>query len=138
MKTRHQVRVAPETALPYHRESAPNSSTILAMTVLAEIKDVLAVVRTAALLATSFKASAYIDVLGGKPTYFDASPNGSHAPLDALVGSVQKKLRQHRSARPPVFAVEANITAASFLTPASISVLVRNVEPVPVRPTHTR
>ncbi len=138
MKGRHQAQVATEAALSYHPESAPNSSAVLAVTVLAGIEDVLALIRTAALLGRDLKASTSVDVLGEGAIYLGPDHNGSQVSLDNVLGSIEEKLYLHGASQPPVFAVQANITAASFLTAGTITVLVRSFEPIPVRPTLAR
>lgn len=132
--TRHQVHGVTEPAPSYHVESAPNSSAVLAVTVLAEIKDVLAVIRTAALLGNSFKASTLVDVMGEDAIYLESGENLSQASLESVLDSVQHKLCEYRSSQAPVFALEANITAASFLTAGTISVHIRSVASGPERP----
>jgi hypothetical protein len=132
--TRHQVHGVTEPAPSYHVASAPNSSAILAVTVLAEIKDVLAVIRTAALLGNSFKASTLVDVMGEDAIYLESGENLSQASLESVLDSVQHKLSEYRSSQAPVFALEANITAASFLTAGTISVHIRSVASGPERP----
>jgi len=120
-------------------ESAPNSSAILAVTVLGDTEDVLAVVRTAALLGNSFKASTSVDLLGESAMHIESGENCSAASLENLMRSVERKLSGQGTSQVPAFAVEASITAASFLTIGSISVNVRKVcDSAPGRPIISR
>ena len=143
MKAREQVRDSASTLVgappSYHAESAPNSSAILAATVLGGIEDVLAVVRTAALLGNSFKVSTSVDLLGESAIYIESGEIGSAASLENLVRLVERKLSEQGTSQVPAFAVEASITAASFLTIGSISVNVRKLpDPAPKRPIISR
>ena len=143
MKVKHQFQTqrgnrAIDTAESYHAESAPNSSVVLGVSVLAKIEDVLAVIRTAALLGTSFKASTSVDVLGEDTLCIESGKNVTQESLDSVLDSIQAKLCALRSSQPPVFALEASFTAASFLTAGTISVHIRSVASVPERPIFAR
>ena len=143
MKARHQIHGGRSNAIEsvpsYQAESSPNSSAILAVTVLASIEDVLAVIRTAALLGNNFRASTSVDLLGEGAIHIESSENSSQASLEDVLSSVQRKLSEHRSSQEPVFAVEASITAASFFTTGAISVNIRRTaDSVPKRPVIAR
>lgn len=139
MKVRSQFQIrrgngTSDTAESYHAESAPNSSVVLAVSVLAEIEDVLAVIRTAAILGNSFRTSTSVNVLGKDTVCIESGMNLTRESLDRVLDSIQTKLRAHRSSQPPVFALEANISAASFLRVGTISVHIRNAVSIPEPP----
>jgi len=144
MKAKNEVHSSRSTlveAPPRNRvESAPNSSAILAVTVLGDTQDVLAVVRTAALLGSSFKASTSVDLLGEGAMHIEPRENDSPASLENLMRLVERKLAEQKSSsQVRACAVEASITAASFLTIGSISVNVRKVhDSAPKRPIISR
>ena len=95
---------------------------MLAVTVLADVGDVLAVIRTAALLGSNFKASMEINLPGQSAIHIESGENGSRESLESLLRSIQDRLSDHQALKNRVFAVEASITAASFLTRGAISV----------------
>ena len=139
MKARHQFQVrrsigAIDTAESYHAESLPNSSAIFAVTVLADIEDVLAVIRTAALLGKSFKASTSVDFMGEDAIHIESGDSPSQASLAKLLDVIQGKLCKQGSSEAPIFALEASITAASFLASGAIAVHIRGTDSVPKRP----
>ena len=143
MTARHHLQVrrgigAIDIAESYHAESLPNSSVILAVTVLADIEDVLAVIRTAALLGKSFKASTSVDLLGENAIHIESGENLSQASLTKLLDVIQGKLCKQGSSQAPIFALEASITAASFLASGAISVHIRGTDSVPKRPAVAR
>ena len=143
MKARRQLQVrrgidAIDIAQSYHPDSSPNSSAILSVTVLADVEDVLAVIRTAALLGESFKASTSVDLLGGDTILIESGDNPSDASLLKMLGSIQSKLCKQGRPQAAVFALEANITAASFLAAGTISVHIRAADSFSKRPTVAR
>ena len=129
MKARHQVNGGRpngiETVPPYHADSPPNSSAILVLTVLADLDDVLAVIRTAAVFGNNFNASTEIDLLGKSAIRVESGGNTSRESLENVLDSIESKLSKYAVPKLPVFAVETSITAASFLTRGAISVHVR-------------
>jgi len=143
MKARHQFPVRRgigtiDKAASYHVESSPNSSVMFVVTVLADIEDVLAVVRTAALLGKNFKASTSVNLLGEDAIHIGPEDDLSQASLAKLLEVIQGRLCKQGSSRAPVFALEASITAASFLAAGTISVHIRGTDLVPKRPTVAR
>ena len=143
MRARHQVgggrANAVETVPSYHAESSPNSSAILAVTVLADVDDVLAVIRTAALLGSNFKASMEINLPGQSAIHIESGKSSSRESLESLLRSIQGKLSEHQALKKRVFAVEASITAASFLTRGAISVHIHKAgDSAPRRPVIAR
>ena len=143
MKARNQLHVEREIGTlhiepSYHAESSPNSSAVLAVTVLADIEDILAVIRTAVLLGKNFRASTSVDLPGEDAIHIEASENVSQASLAKLLDSIEDKLCRLGSSQAPVFALEATMTAASFLANGAVSVHVRGTNSVPKRPTVAR
>jgi hypothetical protein len=143
MKARRQLQVRRgidtiDIAQSYHPDSSPNSSAVLSVTVLADIEDVLAVIRTAALLGKSFKASTSIDLPGGDTIQIEAGDNLSDESLLKMLRSMQSKLCKQGPSQAAAFALEANITAASFLAAGTISVHIRAADSFPKRPTVAR
>lgn len=112
-----------------HPESLPNSSAILAVSVLANIEDVIAVARTAVLLGKSLKAATSIDLMGETLINIDPCEPLHVGELRSSLEAVKAKLRSHRtSPHEPSFAVEASITAASFLAAGTITLHIKSAE----------
>ena len=132
MKGRQQIHGSRssviEVAPACHTDSLPNSSAVLAVTVLADVEGVLAVIRTAALLGRSFKATTSVNLFGEDAIQVECDECNSDAPLERHLSLVRGKLSELRPSESGVFAVEVGITAASFLTIGAISVLIRHVE----------
>lgn len=112
----------------YLAEVSPTSSAVIAVTVVADLQDVLAVLRTAALLARSFRTKLSIDVLGTKNLVIDFADNTRQISVKKILDLIQSNLREMTSFDTRVFVLEANLTAASFLTVGSISVRVHTGE----------
>ena len=143
MKARQQLQVRRgvgtiEGPPSHHVESSPNSSAMLAVTVLADIEDVVAVIRTAALLGNSFKASTSVEVFGEDAIRIEPGENLSHGALEKSLEVIHGKLCRRGYSQAPAFAVEASITAASFLAAGTISVHIRGTDSGPKRPTIAR
>lgn len=143
MKARRQLQVrrgidTNDIAQSCHPDSLPNSSAMLSLTVLADLEDVLAVIRTAALLGKSFQASTSVDLPGGDTVHIESGDNLSDESLLKMFGLIQSKLCKQGPAQAAVFALEANITAASFLASGTISVHIRAADSVRKRPTVAR
>lgn len=104
----------------YRAGVSPGSSAILAFTVLASLEEVLAVLQTAALLARSFKAQLSVEIPGketlvvGPDDLYDTSPESFLPSIEA-----------HFSSTPPGFVLEADFTAATFVSCGNISVRIR-------------
>jgi len=137
MKARHQIQLRKSAGAANStkaRHASPNSSAILAVTVLATVEDVLAVVRTATLLGKTFEASTSVDVLGEDAIHIEAGEDLTDGTVARLLDAIKDKLRNRGSQEGPKFAVEASIAAASFLAAGSISVNIRGADLVPSRP----
>jgi hypothetical protein len=112
------------SAGPYPTKVSPNSSAILAITVGTDLQDVLAVVRTAALLSRSFGTKLSIDILGAKNVVMGPEDEGHAGSLTRVLDVVQAELRETPTANTQGFVLEATFTAASFLNASSISVRI--------------
>lgn len=142
MRTRIYTRSA-TTAFPahqaYHAESLPNASANFSVSVLVDRDDILAAVRTAALLAGSSRASLSVAVLDESVLYTEPGDSTSSEGLEQVLNSIRTKLFMQRSTnRIDRFALEANITSSSFLTAGSITLHVRQVDSLPPNPSHSR
>jgi len=108
-------------------DDSPISSAIVGITLLGDLEDVLAVLRTAVLLARSLKAPLSV-ILFGKdilPGYVDETPYSTM--VSELVDSARAQLRGLAA---PAFSMEVNIIAASFVCSGSITMYVTSAKPV--------
>ena len=113
-----------------HQDIATCSSGMFSLTVLGDLQDVLACVRTTILLSKCFGLSIAIQAIADLPIHLE--------PRDALEPSSRKKLLRSIKASLAVassspsdsFRVEADITSASFLSISSISLRIRVADPV--------
>jgi hypothetical protein len=143
MKTGHRflVRQSADAIDPVETglaASSPTSSVIFAATVLADADDVLAVIRTAILLGKSFAVSTSIDLPGAYPIHIESGETLPEALLSKKLHSMQDKFRKQGSSLTPAFALEASITAASFLAAGTISVRIGAANLSAKRPTVAR
>jgi hypothetical protein len=139
MKTQRQFPLQPggraiQTADTGHPESSPNSSVIFGVSVAADIDDVLAVIRTAMLLAKSFKISTRVDLPEEEPIFIEPAGDPSQVLQRETLEIIQGKLRIQGASQETLFAVEASITNASFLTAGTISLRIRATDSVVQRP----
>ena len=133
-RTRTSLHVAKGTPVPSepasrHAESLPNTSVVISVSALADADDVLAAARTAMLLARSSGTSLNVTVL--EETLLDVTHElpTPHGAVERLMSSIRTKLLARRArGHHAQFAVEASITAASFLKTGSISLHVRAVD----------
>ena len=112
-----------------HVESLPNSSAIVAAALAVTRADALAVVRSVALLGSSFKVPTTVEVMGESMLEIGRDTTLSQASLENLVRAVHIKLRSREISQAQSFSLDASITLASFLTASSISVQIRESEP---------
>lgn len=115
----------------YHAQSLPNSSAVFTVTLLADMEDALAVIRTAVLLSKSLKIATIIDLPGEAATYFESHDNAPSVLSNELLESIRAKLHAQACSPMPVFALEATVTGASFLNADTVSVRIRNVDVTP-------
>lgn len=138
MRTRihnHGATTTVPAQLAYHAESLPNASAIFSVSVLADRDDILAAVRTGALLAGSSHASLAVIVFDESVLYTEPGKLTSSEALEQGLNSIRTKLFMQRSTnRAERFALEANITSASFLTAGAITLQVRSVDSLPQNP----
>ena len=122
-----------------HVKSRPNSSATVAVSMLADIDDVLAVARTVALLGNSLRAPISVDLMGESMMRIETGKTLLPGPLRVLLQSIETKLRvTHHSSQGPAFAIEASITADSFLSAGAISMQIRTAEHGSRQPNITR
>lgn len=135
MRSQNQLQKAskPHPAFSsFHAESLPNVSAIFSVSTIADREEILAAVRTAALLAKGSGASLSVTVLNESMLYLEAKGLAPLGSFEGSLSSIKAKLLVPRSTRRfPCFALEASITSASFLTAGSISLQVRSVESLP-------
>jgi hypothetical protein len=108
----------------YLAQISPNSSAEIALSVVADLHDVLAALRTAALFARSFEAKLSVDVLGMKPFAIDPNDREHETSIKKILHSVHAHLRELVSSDASTFVLETNLTAASFLAINSVVVRV--------------
>ena len=108
----------------YLAQISPNSSAEIAFSVVADLHDVLAALRTVALFARSFETKLSVDVLGIQPFVIDPSNAEHDATIKKILQSVHAHLREMASADERAFVLETNLTAASFLTINSIVIRI--------------
>ena len=106
---------------------SPNSSVIVGVTLLGDLEDVLAVLRTAVLLAKNLKAPLSLNHIGR-----DILPgNFSDTPYSKLVAEILRFARaQLERLAAPAFIMEVNIVAASFVCAGSVTLSVRSADPI--------
>ena len=105
---------------------SPNSSAVVAITVLADAEDVLAVLRTAFLLARNLRAPLSVNLLGREISSGHVDDNSGALALSELLESVARELNALVYKRVPSFVLEASVISASFVSAGSISVCVRS------------
>jgi hypothetical protein len=101
---------------------SPHSSAIVGVTLLGDLDDVLACLRTAVLLARNLRATLFLGLPGKEvlPVRF------SEAPCSTLVSELLDSARaQLLRLAVPTFAMEFNVIAASFVCAGSITMRVR-------------
>lgn len=109
----------------YPASVTPNSSAVLAITVLANLDDVPAVLRTAALLAKNFKTQLCVTPYEEETLVIDPVDYLYEASLSKLVDSIQAQVRKLQFVDPPTLVLEAEAVAASFVSLGRISVRIR-------------
>jgi len=120
------------TALPVDLAKIPftvadisrNSSALLAITILPDLQEALAVLRTAALLARSFNSRLCIEIAGMESLILNTPDDLGHKSFRRLCGQIQGNLRKLTS-NGLVLVLEAGLTAASFTRADTISVRIR-------------
>jgi len=108
----------------YLAQISPNSSAEIAFSVVADLPDVLAALRTMALFARAFETKLSVDVLGMQPFAIEPSSVEHGASIKGILQSVHTHLREMASTDARAFVLETNLTAASFLTISSIVIRI--------------
>ena len=131
MKAKTQTRPATqamETMISRNVDAdLPISSAIVGVTLLGDLEDVLAVVRTTVLLARSMKAPLSLnlfekDILSG---------NVDETPYSALVAELLDSVSARlRGLAATAFAMEVSVVAASFVSAGSVTMSVHGANPV--------
>ena len=111
-------------------DDLPISSAIVGITLLGDLEDVLAVVRTTVLLASSMKAPLSLNLFER-----DILPdNVGETPYSTLVSELLNSVRaQLRGLAATVFTMEVSVVAASFVCAGAITMNVHGANPVPRR-----
>jgi len=103
---------------------SPNSSVVVGVTLTGDWQDVMAVLRTAILLARNLRTPLFFGLPGEDvlPVHLGEAPNA--ALVSELVDSARTQHRKRRRADTS-FAMEVNVIAASFVCAGSITMRVR-------------
>lgn len=103
---------------------SPNSSVVAGVTLTGDWQDVMALLRTAIVLAKNLRTPLFFGLPGGDilPVELDEVPNGTL--VSELLDSGRMQARGHRRATRS-FAMEVNVIAASFVSAGSITMRVR-------------
>ena len=103
---------------------SPNSSVVAGVTLTGDWQDVMAVLRTAIVLAKNLRTPLFFGLPGSEilPVELGEVPNGTL--VSELLDSGKMQGRGHRRATPS-FAIEVNVIAASFVSAGSITMRVR-------------
>ena len=144
VKNGSPLRVAKQSPLVsdpsvLHAEGLPNTSAVFSISSLADRDDVLAVVRTAILLAGCSGTSLNVTILDEtllELTHEHSSPKRA---AERLLSRIKTRLGPQFPHGPDAqFAIEASITAASFLKTSSVSLHVRAVDALSQNPSTKR
>lgn len=113
-------------------ESLPNASAVISISSLADREDVLAVVRTAILLAGCSGASLNVTILDETLLDLTHEHSTTKGTAERLLSGIKTRLGlQSPRGSDAQFAIEAGITAAPFLKTSSVSLHVRAVDALP-------
>jgi len=131
MKTKTLIRPAIQTmeGVPSCKadDVSPHSSAIVGVTLLGDLEDVLAVVRTTVLLARSMKAPLSLSFPGKDVLPVDFGETPCSTLVSDLLDSARAQLGRLNA---PAFAMEVDIVAASFVCAGSITMRVRSANAV--------
>ena len=106
---------------------SPHSSAIVGVTLLGDVEEVLAVIRTAVLLARNLRAPLSLSLPGKDVLPVDFGESPFSTAVSRLLDSARAQLRKFDS---PAFVMEVNLVAASFVLGGSITMRVRSVNEV--------
>ena len=109
---------------------SPNSSVVVGVTLIGDWQDVLAVLRTAIVLARNLRMPLFFGVPGSDvlPVHLSETPNATL--VSELVDSARTQRGRRRRAAPS-FAMGVDVIAASFVCAGSITMRVRTADSVP-------
>jgi hypothetical protein len=105
----------------------PNSSAQLAITMLPDLQEALAVLRTAALLARSSNSQLCIEIPSMESLVIDTAADLGAKSFRRMCGPIEDNLRKLTS-NGSVLVLEAGVTSASFLRAGAVSVRIRAQE----------
>jgi hypothetical protein len=111
-------------------DDLPISSAIVGITLLGDVEDVLAVIRTAFLLARSLKAPLSLNLFERDILPNKAGDISSSTLVSELLDSIGVQLRGFAAS---AFTMEVSVVAASFVCAGSVTMSVHNANPVPGR-----
>ena len=106
---------------------SPNSSAIVGVTLLGDLEDALAVLRTAVLIARNLRATLFLDFPGKHVSSIHFGEATCSTSASELLYSVRPRLRKLMSVHRQALVLEVTITAASFISEGSISMRIRSV-----------
>jgi hypothetical protein len=104
---------------------SPNASAIVGVTLLGDLEDVLAVLRTAVLLARNLRAPLSLGLPGQNVLPVDFS----QPPCATSVSELLESARAQLGVLAAAFAMEFTVIAASFNCAGSITMRVREFSP---------
>ena len=113
-----------EMEVPAHGVT-PNSSAIIGVTLIGDLEDVLAVLRTGTFLARNLRATLSVELPGKDVFSVHLDQVSSPIVLLGLLDSVKAQHCNLDSAPITEFIVEITITAASLISEGIISIRVR-------------
>jgi hypothetical protein len=131
MKTKTPIQPASQTmdSAPSWSvdDVSPHSSAIVGVTLLGDLEEVLAVLRTAVLLARNLRAPLTLSLPGKDVLPFDFGETPSSTAVSRLLDSARAQLRRLGA---PAFVMEVNLVAASFVLGGSITMRVLSTNEV--------
>lgn len=129
MKTKAPIQPASQTmdTVPSWSldDVSPHSSALVGVTLLGDLEEVLAILRTAVLLARNLRAPLSISLPGQNVLPVDFGETPSSSAVSRLLDSARARLGRLTA---PAFIVEVNLVAASFVLGGSITVRVRSAD----------
>ena len=120
----HNSGAEAQSKSSYLAGASPNASALVALTVVADVHDVMAVLRTAALLSRSFKTKLSIEISGLEALLIDPLNRDCPESVKDVLDRAETHLSGLISSNTHCFMLEAEMTTASFLTIGDIRVRV--------------
>ena len=106
---------------------SPNSSAIVGITLLGDLEDALAVLRTTVLIARNLRATLFLDFPGKRVSSIHFGEDTCSTSASGLLDSVRPRLRKLMSVHRQALVLEVTITAASFISEGSVLMRIRSV-----------